>query len=527
MRLIRRGCLLIAIAGLATPAVQADAQPELRAAAAAFRLLPGAEAGLATSSKTGSGVQRVVEPLETVVLLLESGGRRFVLITTHLSSPIGPGVSGELRRIAAQAAGTSAEQVSLFSSHNHSEFLLATNDSAAYLLQAGEPPPVEWLPVGERFAADLREAAAGLPARLVPVTVHHAVATEDRITYNRKGRRADGSTYFMREEDRLLIGTDFRGDVDTQAPLVVLQDEAGRAVAAVVQFTGHPVTSYHPERPVVHGDWPQTACRLVGAALARRDAALAGPAAAEAVPVGFLQGCAGDVNSKGMLSADGVARAEEFGRMLGERLAAVIPDLVPSVRGGGELAITPVGVPLGPLPPRAEIVADLAAIDDFMRRAAAGDPDTLSGVGLNFPRALSPAYRGKLVEAIRPWYVWALEQHAMGVAGDLPRALEVEVVSIRLGDVGIIGLPCEPFLGIGRLARRECRLPLVIPCGYTNVSHGYIPDAPNVGDREYMSSFHRYARSRPPFARPAGDVMALRAAAALNRSAGGDQTGDK
>jgi len=519
--------LLIAMAALASSPARSGEPPDLRAAAATFRLLPGAEAGLATSSKTGTGVQRVVEPLETVVVLLESAGRRIVLITTHLNSVLRPNVSREMRRIAAAAAGTQPEQVCVFSSHNHSELLLAANGVVAYELGEGEPPPVEWLPVGERFAAELQAAAAGLPERLVPVTVHHAIATEDRITYNRKGRRADGSTYFMREEDRLLVGTDFRGDIDTQAPLVVLEDEAGRAVAALVQFTGHPVTSYHPERPVVHGDWPQTACRVVGEALARRDAGRGGPAAHEPVPVGFLQGCAGDVNSKGMLADNGVARAEEFGRMLGERLAAVIPELVPSARGGCDLAVTRVGVPLGPLPPRAEIVAELAEIDDFMRRAAAGEADTLFCAGLNFPRALSPAYRGKLVEAIRPWYVWALEQHATGRAADLPRALDVEVVSIRLGDVGIIGLPCEPLVGIGRLARRECKLPLVIPCGYTNVSHGYIPDAPNVGDREYMSSFHRYARGRPPFARPAGDVMALRGVEALHRMAGGEKADDQ
>lgn len=531
IRLIRSvsfPCLLIAVACLAaSPAARADGSPELRAAATAFRLIPAAEGPVATASKTGASAHRVVEPLETVVLLLESAGRRIVVIMTHLSSPIQRNVSEELRRIAAESVGTKPDQVCIFSSHNHSDFLIAANGFEPYQVEAAEPPPVEWLPVGERFVALLRSAVGGLPERLVPVTVHHAIASEDRITYNQKGRRADGSTYFMREEDRLLIGTDFRGDVDTQAPLVVLEDRAGRAVAAIVQFAGHPVTSYHPERPVVHGDWPQKACHVVGDALARRDAGRGRPADGQPVPVGFLQGCAGDVNSKGMLSADGVARAEEFGRMLGGRLAAVIPDVRPSVRGGCDLAVTRVGVPLGPLPPRPEIVAELAEIDEFIRRAAEGDADTLFCAGLNFPRALSPAYRGKLVETIRPWYEWALEQHATGKAGDLPRSLDVEVVSIRLGDVGILGMPCEPFLGIGRLARSECRLPLVIPCGYTNMSHGYIPDAPNVGDREYMSSFYRYTRFRTPFARPAGDVMALRGVDALHRMAGDEMAGDE
>lgn len=441
-----------AVAAVGVAACRAEEPAILRAAAAAFTVMPTAGDSLATLGLTGAAARRVIEPLESVVFLLESEGRRHVLVTTHFSTVLHVNASAELRRIAAAATGAPVERVWIFSSHNHSDLLLATNGLEIFQLQTAEPPPIAWNPVGERFVTGLRETAARLPDRLVPVTVHHAVATEDRLTYNRKGRRADGSTYFMREEDRLLVATDYRGDVDTQAPLVVFKDEAGHAVAALAQFTGHPVTSYNPERPVVHGDWPQTACRVVAAALAERDAAGAGPAG-RTVPVGFPQGCAGDVNSKGMFAPDGPARAEEFGRMLGGRLVESIP---------------------------------------------------------------------RLVAAVRPWYDWALEQHATGRADTLPRALDVEVVSIRLGDVGIVGFPCEPFQGIGRLARASGTLPLTIACGYANLTHGYIPDGPNVGDREYMSSFHRYTRFRPPFARPAGDVMALRGVEALDRMIRGE-----
>ena len=41
-----------------------------------------------------------------------------------------------------------------------------------------------------------------------------------------------------------------------------------------------------------------------------------------------------------------------------------------------------------------------------------------------------------------------------------------------------------------------------------NGTHGYVTDSANTGDREYMSAFYRYTSSRPPFARPAGDVVA-------------------
>ena len=52
-----------------------------------------------------------------------------------------------------------------------------------------------------------------------------------------------------------------------------------------------------------------------------------------------------------------------------------------------------------------------------------------------------------------------------------------------------------------------------------NVSHGYITDAPNTGDREYMSSFYRYSDFRPPLQKPAGDVLADEAVRILTRFA--------
>ena len=49
--------------------------------------------------------------------------------------------------------------------------------------------------------------------------------------------------------------------------------------------------------------------------------------------------------------------------------------------------------------------------------------------------------------------------------------------------------------------------------------YGYITDGPNTGDREYMSSFYRYTKYRPPLAKPAGDVLAQRAVEILDRFA--------
>jgi SpoVK/Ycf46/Vps4 family AAA+-type ATPase len=154
-------------------------------------------------------------------------------------------------------------------------------------------------------------------------------------------------------------------------------------------------------------------------------------------------------------------------------------------------------------------------LEDFLRRTVAGDEDTLACVGLNFPRDLTPSYRGKLIELVLPWNRWALDLRQTGRAETVPEYLEMELYVLRLGDVAVVGMPCEPFQGIGRLIRRDSPLPLTIPCGYVNYSHGYITDGPNTGDREYTSAFYRYTLFRPPLEAPAGDVLAIRACEVL------------
>ena len=482
-------------------------QPRLGIAAIQFGIAP--EPNAATASRTGARAGRVVGPLKTTVMLLDDGTTRLCLVTTHFGDTTRVNVCDLFRKTIARDLQLPVSHVLLLTSHNHSSVSFSSNRVAIYESQANGIPQAQLLPIGEKFLAELRNHAKRLPEMLQPVTVWWAEGRENRITYNRKGRRADGTTYFMREEDRVLVGEDFNGDVDAQAPVVVFKNKAGQAVVALAQFTGHPVTSYHPERPVVFGEWPQVACDLLAEHFAEHGK----------TPVGFLQGCAGDVNSKEMFCG-GVERATEFGHMLGASYIDALAKLQPSGRDGLDFAMEKVNVPLAPLPPRQVLVDELKEMDDFIRRANSGDEETLCCVGLNFPRALTPAYRARLVELIRPWNQWALGLHEQGRADSIAKHLEMEVAVVRIGDVGIVGMPCEPFQGIGRQIRRDSPLPISIPCAYLNASHGYITDGPNTGDREYMSAFYRYTKFRPPLKKPAGDVMAERAVEVLSRFAG-------
>jgi hypothetical protein len=478
----------------------------LRAAALEFGVTPQADA--LTASRVGARAGAVAGPLKTTVTLLEDGALRVCLITAHFNSLKAANVSALLRRVVAEDLQIPVANVLLFVSHNHTDVQVCANQIEAYETYAAPPEQglsePDLLPIGREWLAQLRAHAVRLPAMLQTVTVWWAQGSEGRITFNRKGRRADGSTYLMREEDRERIAVDFTGDIDRQAPIILLKNGQGQTVAALAQFTGHPCTCFHPEKPVVFGDWPQVACDLVAAHLS--------------APVGFLQGCAADVNSKGMFRGD-VELSTRYGGMLGESYISALSDLHASQRGGLDYAVETTRIPLDPLPSESTLRAEIAEMQDFIRRASAGDENTLGCAGLNFPRELTPAYRGKLIERVLPWSQWALQLRQSGRADSVPVFLETEIYVLRLGDVGLVGMPFEPFQGIGRRIRSRSPLPLVIPCGYTNVSHGYLTDGPNTGDCDYPSAFYRYTTFRAPFKKPAGDVLADKGIEILTRFA--------
>jgi len=458
--------------------------------------------GSTTPNLTKVQAGKVVGPLKTTVVLLHEGSLRVCLVANPFFTDE-EGAYTAVQRQVSMALNIPTNNVVVFSSHDHCVPALTVGPAWTWKRPLGQKVTVKLLDLGRRFVKQVVDAARRLPDRLEPVSVWYAVGQEDRMTYNRKGRRADGTTYLMREEDRRMLGTDFRGDIETDAPIVCLKNARGTPVCFLVQYTGHPVTAYHPERPVIYGEWPQVACEQ----LSRRYSN---------VPVSFLQGCAGDINSKEMFFGN-VKRSEQFGGYLARAYIGAAKNLKASKRQGMNFEMIRVNVSLMRLPGRKTVEREIGEIRDFIRRANAGDENTLSCVGLNFPRSLSPAYRAALVKMILPWSQRTLSLHKQGKADRSPKTVEMEVAVLRLGDVGIVGLPGEPFCGIGRLIKKLSPLPLAIPCGYTNFSFGYITDAPNTGDREYMSSFYRYTKYRPPYRKPAGDVLARQAAKKLKQ----------
>ena len=420
-------------------------------------------------------VRKIEGPMETRLLALRQGRLTLGWVNSDYN------IWHEGRRFLARGLDIPQEQTIASATHNHSIVTLG-----------GLRRNVRGF--GKRFFRNLREAARSLEAGFEPAKLSWATAEEPSITYNRKGVRPDGSTYFMREEDRILLG-DFEGANDPLASLLRFDRPDGTPLALMGHFTGHPVASYNLEEPVINPDFSGwSILDLVESFHPRR-------------PVGFfLQGCAGDINVKGMF--DGPERARAAGRRLGGTLIRASSGTRANSESALALAWGTAQVPYAPLPPPEKLRQERRDLMDFQRRTEAGDPDTLRVLGYNFSSTMKMKYRKNLARPLLRWTDWALEVQKNGTA--LPDSLPVPLQAIVLGDVAVVTIPCEAFSGIGKQIRRQSPFAMTIPAAYSNGYLGYIGTSRDVGDGEYMSASYRYMR-RAPFARPAGDAIATKA----------------
>ncbi|MEO5997373.1 MAG: hypothetical protein ABIN89_11580, partial [Chitinophagaceae bacterium] len=212
---------------------------DLKVSARTFAVTP--KVGTPTGhSRTGHLIEAVYGDIKTSVVLFEQGGNKLCLMTSSLGIE-----SGELRDTCVNILSTTLnipkDAIVTSGSHNHTIPFLYTDKNKKP--EAGTSQLLSW-DLGMEFIKKLQEAAANLTKSLVPVDVEWGKAEENRITYNRRGVRPNGKTYFMREEDRQLEGEGYRGLIDPDAKVVVFKDKTGKPVAALSFFTGHPVTAY-------------------------------------------------------------------------------------------------------------------------------------------------------------------------------------------------------------------------------------------------------------------------------------------
>ncbi|MBO0701517.1 MAG: hypothetical protein J2P38_01195, partial [Candidatus Dormibacteraeota bacterium] len=368
------------------------------------------------------------DPLLARTLLLDDGTVRLAIVTVDLVF-VDERLCAEIRHRVEQLTGIPPGHVLVNAAHNHSAPSMTRDQPIAALVDRpgfdGYRAALPDLIAGTAYAAQ----QARVPAR-VGATVDHVPG----VSSNRVQPEAA---------------------VDDTLTVVRVDDEAGRPVAVVVGFGCHAITM-GGQTLLWNADFPGALRRTVERQLPGAD-------------VLFLQGCAGDVAPWNYWFGNPDALPMTFTNR--DRLGAALGTVAAAAAQGVD---TRAACPLG---------AGVHRVSLASRRL----PWSLSDIDAAIER---------LSHEAEPEYprVWPDDLHTMNSAQRFPlhyqrlaaqtfrsikqregRLVPVEIQALRVGDVGLVGNPFEPFNGLGVQIRARSPFEITIPMGYCNGSHGYLP----------------------------------------------------
>jgi hypothetical protein len=220
------------------------------------------------------------------------------------------------------------------------------------------------------------------------------------------------------------------GPVDPEVGILVLRDSAGRAVAAVLHFTCHPVNVFATVPRAVSSDWPGVWAAGVQRLMGDDSVAL------------VLNGCCGNINPWPAFTPDFVPDHRRMGAALTSTVEAILPTL--SFDGTAALGR---GIRHLPLPIKQAKAEDRAWAERLLRE---------------HPNVLWQKQNQRQAE-------WEWMDAAMLMSVELERErhpdYDYEIQAFRVGSTALVGLPGEPFVE-GQLAIKQAS-----PAAATFIGH--------------------------------------------------------
>jgi neutral ceramidase len=373
--------------------------------------------------------QGIHEPLVAQALVLSDGETSTAIVATDLvfaGVELATAVRGQVARF-----GIPVDVISVHASHNHSAPSLSRGSTVG-----GLPD----IPAFERYADLLADQLAGAIyaawRRLEPVRVGSAVGSAPGLSGNR-----------VRHE-RI---------VDDSLAVIRIDRADGRPLAAIVNFTTHPIT--------------------VGGATVEWDAEYIGPlretveAAVPGIECIFLQGCAGDVAPYDWWF--GNYEASRHGYEIRDRLGHALGEAALGLHGK-----------IDPQP--GSRLAAAATTLDLRRRRHEYEPNEIRELIAELEAQSDPEWPE----------VWGPEVHTMTSAQMFPRTYKLgalrmyldmlersdepvraEVVGIALDDTAIVTNPFELFNAAGRRIKDASPFATTLAAAYANDYAGYLPES--------------------------------------------------
>jgi len=354
-----------------------------------------------------------------------------------------------IRDSVSEAVGIPRGAIRVSYSHTHAGPLLhAMNVKAGFELV--EP---YWGTLRSQTIGAARQAVAALqPARV------GASLTTCGIAVNRRFATPDG---------RVVVSQFPEGFTDPTVTVGRIDAEDGSPIAAIVGYACHPITLAFQNR-LLSPDYPGVTRRVVEQ--------LTGATCL------FLQGAAGDQMPIDALTGD-ITVHRRLGTRLGAAAAEAWLGIDPFDRSSTFDRVVESGAPLGmrlsePGPRRdRDLRVESRSVDMPLREsldlgattarrdAVAAELASMRADGADDEAVRDAMFRMKRSE------MRVMFASMYGSRESVP----IELQAIRVGSLGLVGFPGEPFAATGAAIRERSPLPATLLSGYTNGWMGYVP----------------------------------------------------
>ena len=400
----------------------------------------------------------VLDPLEVNALALSAGDNKVVMMSVDLCL-MDKEVSEAACETICRATGLTADQVLIHSTHTHTspEVSLQLSDNESWAMV------VDYTKLLLKKMAD---AAVMALADLKPAKMGWAVGKAPNIAFVRRFRMKDGTVRTNPGVGNPDILHPI-GDVDERVN-VLRFDREGAETIVLANFGNHPDVV---GGSLISGDWPALFRRKLEKCM-------------DNVKALFFNGAQGDVNHVNVWAKGGdnndmfhdfddVDRGYGHARHMGNVVTGAVLQVydkvnyvdVESIRSKLHTISVPSNMPKPEDMPLAHKYNDLHN---------AGKDDEIPFKAMELTTVVAEAERMVRLE------------HG-------PAEFDMNLTAIAIGNVALLGIPGEPFNGVGLGLKEAEGWDLVLPCGLANGYEGYFPmqDAYDEGGYESRSSVYK------------------------------------
>ena len=393
--------------------------------------------------------QTVMDPLYAKAIALAVGDRRVCMVILDLTIVTGDYTKKIRAGIGAQT-GLPPEAIMVQATQTHSapslghfmldpDFPLETTAADEYLRGAE-------CAFGDRVAAAAIEVAVAAMGKLQPARIGLGRGVLGDLAFNRRGIRRDGSIAMPKPQGReqqpfgIADICYLEGPMDPEVGVCCIQDMDMQPLAFLLHYTCHPVNAFGQRETyrAVSADWPGAWAREMQQTFG-----------ADVVPL-VINGCCGNINPWHPFDPDCRPDHLRMGRELAEMSERIVYNMAFADRVALDYKIEEVGLPYREIP-----AERLRAVDQILAR----NPQPPRGESGEVDERWFRAASTKSIE-----YCRAREAE-----------FSYEIQAFRIGDLGVVGLPGEPFVE-GQLAlKTNAAAPYLFPAHMTTHYVGYLP----------------------------------------------------